>query len=108
MGKRGSSQEARGNSAILSILGALTEISGDSTLWRRRTFGLPGVSKVAALAGNGSDALRVDQEDLLVGVCDTGNCKCNIIYISPQQKSIHKVLDDDYEVILKIVSYETY
>lgn len=29
MGSRGSSDEARGNSAILSILGALTETSGE-------------------------------------------------------------------------------
>lgn len=29
MGSKGSSDEARGNSAILSILGALTETSGD-------------------------------------------------------------------------------
>lgn len=35
MGKRGSSEDAKGNSAILSIRGALTETSGDSMLPRR-------------------------------------------------------------------------
>lgn len=69
----GSSEEARGNSAILSIRGALTETSGDSTLPRRATLALYGVWKGVALVDHGRDALRVDRDDFLAGECDTGS-----------------------------------
>lgn len=73
-GMRGSSEEAKGNSAILSIRGAFTETSGDSTLPKGPTWGLYGVCTAAALVENGREALRVDWEDFLAGECDTGSC----------------------------------
>lgn len=74
MQMNGSSEEARGNSAILSIRGALTETSGDSTFPSRPTLALYGVGKGLALVDNGRDTLRVDREDFLAGECDTGSC----------------------------------
>ena len=74
MSKRGSSEEAKGNSAILSILGALTETSGESKLRSKPTFALYGVAKAAVLVGNGRDTLREEYDDLLAGVCDIGTC----------------------------------
>lgn len=88
IGKSGSSEEVNGNSAILSMRGALTEISGDSTE-RRPAWALYGVSTPTALVGNGRDALRAAWDDFLEGVCNPENCKIKhmlrvIRYILPQ------------------------
>lgn len=63
-GRRGSSQEARGNSAIRSILGAFTETSGERMLSRKLRLGLRGV----LAAGRGRDALRPCRSHLPAGV----------------------------------------
>lgn len=69
---KGSSEEANGNSAILSIRGALTEISGDSTRWRMLIFRLWGVSNAA----KGRDTLREGWAVLSAGVRDDWSWHC--------------------------------
>ena len=68
IGRNGSSYEASGNSAILSIRGALTETSGDF-IWLRMLILVPlGEFCILPFDGNGKDALRADGLDFLVGV----------------------------------------
>lgn len=73
MGTKGSSDEASGNSAILSIRGALTETSGESSPSRILMVLLLGVSYV----GSGRDALRAVRvllfRGVLEGICTEGN-----------------------------------
>jgi hypothetical protein len=76
-GRNGSSYEANGNSAILSIRGALTETSGDF-IWRRMLLLVPRAEFcIAVLDGNGKDVLRVVGLDFFVGVRVTGSWKDN-------------------------------
>ena len=60
-----SSQEARGNSAIRSILGALTETSGERMLSRKLKLGL---HEGAFVAARGRDTLRPCRMDLSAAV----------------------------------------
>jgi hypothetical protein len=69
MGARGSSDEARGNSAILSIRGALTDTSGESSWSRMLAVRLLG----ALYVGSGSDALLAVRALLFRGVLEV-NC----------------------------------
>jgi len=73
MGAKGSSDEARGNSAILSIRGALTDTSGEFSRSRMLMVRLLGIPYV----GSGRDALRAVQALLFRGVledsCTGGN-----------------------------------
>jgi hypothetical protein len=63
MGARGSSDEARGNSAILSIRGAFTDTSGESSCSRK----LPARPPLGALyAASGRDALLAVRALLLL------------------------------------------
>lgn len=105
IGMSGSSEEAKGNSAILSILGALTETSGDSTLPSGPTWGLYGVCTAEALVKNGREALRADWKDCLAGECDTGSCnhknKVQLIsnlHISPPTK-LSKLINNLTELL---------
>lgn len=68
--KNGSSDDARGNSAILSMRGALTEMSGETIPFRTPRLRLAGVSNV----GKGSDALLLGRADLSAGVLN--GCRC--------------------------------
>ena len=74
-GKKGLSYEANGNSAILSIRGALTETSGEFMWWRRPILDLQADSLTVDLLGNGRDALRAAGADFFTGVCEARNCK---------------------------------
>jgi len=76
-GKRESWQEARGNSAILSIRGALTETSGESMPRRRPTLALYGVVMHMVLVGSGREALRDGGVNLTPGVEDAGSWNHN-------------------------------
>lgn len=106
MRMNGSSEEARGNSAILSIRGALTETSGDSTLPSRPALALYGVWKGVALVDNGRDCLRVDREDFLAGECDTGSCnhKSRVYYENNLTVSMN--LSDFTNFPHKVVKYK--
>jgi hypothetical protein len=76
MGAKGSSDEARGNSAILSIRGALTDTSGESSRSRMLMVRLLGIPYV----GSGRDALRAVRALLFRGVLEdscTGGNKFN-------------------------------
>lgn len=73
MGNRGFSDEAKGNSAILSILGELTETFGDPMLWRRPALDLQEVFGFAVLVKNGREARRVGWQELQAEVCDIGS-----------------------------------
>jgi hypothetical protein len=70
MGSKGSSDDASGNSAILSIRGAFTETSGESSCSRMLMLRLVGVSYV----DSGSDALLAGRA-ILFGVVFEGSCK---------------------------------
>lgn len=72
-GKNVSSYEGNGNSAILSIRGALTETSGDFKLWRMPTLGRQAGFCLVAFVAIGRDALRLVITDLLVWVEAAGN-----------------------------------
>lgn len=65
MGKRESSGDVKGNSAILSNRGALTETSGDWILWRRPALVLYGVAEAKDVADNGRETLRDSWEAFL-------------------------------------------
>nr|GLL30708.1 hypothetical protein Itr_chr07CG01390 [Ipomoea trifida] len=65
-----------GNSTILSILGAFTDTSRESTLQSRlMTLCLCRGSSFAGLFDTRGEDLRADCERLLTGVCETGSCR---------------------------------
>lgn len=78
MGAKGSSDEARGNSAILSIRGALTDTSGESSWSRMLMVRLLGVPYV----GSGRDALRVVRALLFRGVLEDSCTEWNTSLVS--------------------------
>lgn len=72
IGNKESSYEVNGNSAILSIRGELTEISGEDT-WLSKLTDLQGGCRIPPLVGSGNDALRLVLADFVV-FCERGSC----------------------------------
>jgi len=86
MGNKESTYEVNGNSAILSIRGELTEISGEDTWLIIVALGPQGGCRIPPLVGNGNDALRLVLADFVV-LCESGICNqtlasqpCNIFF----------------------------
>lgn len=70
-GKIESSGEVRGNSAILSMRGLLTETLGDSLLRRRPMLVVYGGPTVDGTVDIGRDTRRDDRDGFFTGVRDT-------------------------------------